>query len=79
MAKVGRPGLPQEERRRAWELWRRSTRVVAAHRDGYTITTDNALGAPPEATTQKIDCARAEAALRVIAKLSGPRRNGTPM
>lgn len=59
--------------------WRRSARVVAAYRDRYTITTDTALGAPPEATTQKIDRARAEAALRAIEKLNRSPRAEAPV
>ncbi|WP_201023746.1 hypothetical protein [Leucobacter sp. G161] len=69
--------MPEEPRHAA--TWRRSARVAAAYRDRYTITTETALGAPPETTTQKIDRARAEAALRAISKLSRPRRNEAQM
>ncbi len=58
--------------------WRRSVRVVAAYRDRYQITTDTAFGAPPETTTQKVDRARAEAALRFIDKLTRTRRSDAP-
>ena len=58
--------------------WRCSARVVAAYRDRYQITSDAALGAPPETTMQKIDRARAEAALRIIEKLFEPQRITAP-
>ena len=37
--------------------------VVAAYRDRYQITDDAPLGTPPESAAQKIDAARARAAL----------------
>lgn len=58
--------------------WRRAARIVAAYRDRYQLTADAALGAHPESTTQKIDRARAEAALRTIAKLNAPRQSEAP-
>lgn len=75
---VGELGTAPTEPRNA-ALWRRSARVVAAYRDRYQIATDTVLGAPPETTTQKIDRARAEAALRAIEKLSRPRRTEAPV
>ncbi len=43
--------------------WRKAARVVAAYRDRYRITDHTPLGAPPESASQKIDAARARAAL----------------
>ena len=47
-------------------LWRRRARVIAAYRDRYAITDPMPLGASPDSTAQKIDRARAEAALRAL-------------
>lgn len=44
--------------------WRREARVVAAYRDRYQVTGSHLLGPEPETTAQKIDYARAEAALQ---------------
>jgi hypothetical protein len=52
---------PTEPRRAA--AWRKSARVIAAYRDRYRVTDDAPLGAPPESAVQKIDAARARAAL----------------
>jgi len=43
--------------------WRRHARTVAAYRDRYNITGPAPLGAPEESAAQKIDAARAGAAL----------------
>ncbi|GAB3709754.1 AAA family ATPase [Mariniluteicoccus flavus] len=56
-------GAPPADRRQA-ATWRKSARVIAAYRDRYRITNDAPLGAPPESAAQKIDAARARAALR---------------
>ncbi len=69
--------VPTDPRNAA--AWRRSARVVAAYRDRYQITADTALGVPPDVTTQKVDRARAEAALRAIGKLNRPRRTEAPV
>lgn len=63
------PMAPDDRRRAA--TWRKATRVVAAYRDRYRITDDAPIGAPPESAAQKIDAARARAALdqaRVVAE-----------
>jgi conjugative relaxase-like TrwC/TraI family protein len=57
---LGQP--PTDER--ALSRWRQSARTVAAYRDRYGIDDDTALGARPESASQKIDHARAQAALR---------------
>lgn len=57
---------PQPANASKLATWRRSTRVVAAYRDRYQITTDTVLGAPAESIAQKIDAARARAALEVL-------------
>ncbi|WP_438940516.1 MobF family relaxase [Jiangella anatolica] len=54
--------------------WRLHARTVAAYRDRYGITTSNPLGATPQNTAQKIDAARAAAALDAAQKLSSPAR-----
>lgn len=59
-------------------IWRRSARIIAAYRDRYQINADTVLGAPPETTTQKVDRARAEAALRIIEKLFESQRITAP-
>ena len=58
--------VPTDSRQLA--AWRSSARVIAAYRDRYRITDASALGLPPESVAQKIDRARAEAALRSIAR-----------
>lgn len=45
------------------QQWRRRALVVAAFRDRYQITDPAPLGTQPESTAQKIDAARARAAL----------------
>ena len=46
-----------------------AARAVAAYRDRYRITDDAPLGAPPESAAQKIDAARARAALDKVRQL----------
>lgn len=53
---------PRDARRAA--AWRSTARVVAAYRDRYRITGDTPLGASPASEAQKIEAARARAALR---------------
>ena len=55
---------------RVRQQWRRRAVVVAAYRDRYAITDGSPLGQVPQATAQKIDRARAVAALRA---LTGPQ------
>lgn len=62
-------GTPPNDRRRA-ATWRKAARVVAAFRDRYRITDDAPLGSPPESAAQKIDAARARAALGRMLLLS---------
>lgn len=52
---------PGDTRRAA--VWRKAARVVAAYRDRYRITDDTPLGAPPASEAQKIEAARAMAAI----------------
>lgn len=61
---------PRPAEARKLSTWRRSARVVAAYRDRYQVTTDTALGIPPESVAQKIDAARARAALDAVRRLS---------
>lgn len=50
------------------DTWRRSARTVAAYRDRYKIKTASVLGPRPEDTAQRIDRARAEAALNEVCR-----------
>ncbi|RAG63723.1 TrwC relaxase, partial [Burkholderia multivorans] len=52
----------------ARRLWRQHARVVAAYRDRYAITDSTPLGITTESTAQKIDRARAEAALNELSR-----------
>jgi conjugative relaxase-like TrwC/TraI family protein len=49
--------------------WRRAARIVAAYRDRYDITGPTPLGAPAESDAQKVDAARARAALDRASRL----------
>ena len=53
--------------------WYRAASVIASYRDRYQITSAAIFGASPDSTTQKVDYARAEAALRVIRAARAPR------
>lgn len=75
---VGSLGAVPTDPRHA-TAWRRSARIVAAYRDRYQVTSDAALGAPPDMTCQKIDRARAEAALRALENLNRRRHPETPV
>lgn len=55
-------GLEPEGEKEA-KAWRRNARAVAAYRDRYEITSSRPLGPEPESASQKIDHARADAAL----------------
>ncbi|NYE93872.1 hypothetical protein FHU41_000093 [Psychromicrobium silvestre] len=59
---VGELGTPPSDVRAA-AIWRHQAQTVAAYRDRHAITGATALGAPAESTAQKIDAARARAAL----------------
>ena len=59
---------PMPDGERARQQWRRRAVAVAAYRDRYQITDPAPLGAQPESTAQKIDRARAETALRTLAR-----------
>ena len=74
----------QPEETRSAEAWRRQVQTVAAYRDRYDITTEQPLGAPAESEAQKIDAARAQAAIDRAQALAAPtsrtlrRRPQTP-
>lgn len=70
---------PEPADSRARSTWRWATRIIAAYRDRYQVSTDEALGTPPATTVQRIDHSRAETALRTIEKLNRPRRSETPV
>lgn len=59
---VGQLGQRPHEAKRA-STWRRCGQIVAAYRDRYRITGPAPLGQKPTNTAQKIDAARAQAAL----------------
>ncbi|MFS2282061.1 MobF family relaxase [Microbacterium sp. OR21] len=53
---------PKEKKQH--EAWRRAARTIAAYRDRYQVTDNRTpFGPAPESTSQKIDAARARAAL----------------
>lgn len=56
---LGAPPRTAAQRR----AWRQQARTVAAYRDRHGIADDTPLGALPASTAQKIDAARAKAAL----------------
>src|SRR5699024_5453769 len=68
---LGEPPMDARGRQR----WRQHARVIAAYRDRYAITGTSPLGRVPEATAQKVDRARAVAALRA---LSEPQHRNQP-
>ena len=67
---------PRDPRKTA--AWRRYARTIAAYRDRYGITEDTPLGPMPENGAQKIDRARAEAALRQLARQPEPHSQHRP-
>ena len=72
-------GEPPREPRTA-AAWRRHGRTIAAYRDRYGITDVTPLGSPAESDTQKIDQARAAAALRTITLATqAPERESQPV
>lgn len=73
-------GAPPRDQRKV-AAWRWQGRVIAAYRDRYDISDDTLLGPPPETTIQKIDWARAGAALRSLTTApqdTGPDRLPAP-
>ena len=61
----------QPKQARAAQAWRNAARTIAAYRDRYGITGPAPLGAPAETETQKLDAARARAALDRTRSLEG--------
>ncbi|GAA2843382.1 conjugative relaxase-like TrwC/TraI family protein [Leucobacter komagatae] len=57
------PLLPQRQNEHMMIGWRRRARVIAAYRDRYQVSSSDPLGPVPERTAQKIDYARAHAAV----------------
>lgn len=57
------PLLPKRQNEDMMTGWRRRARVIAAYRDRHQITSTDPLGPVPERTAQKIDYARAHAAV----------------
>lgn len=61
---------PRPAEARKLSTWQRSARVVAAYRDRYQVTTDTAFGTQIDTVAQKVDAARARAALDVARTLT---------
>lgn len=57
------PLFPQRQNEHKMTGWRRRARVIAAYRDRYQVSSCDPLGPVPERTAQKIDYARAHAAV----------------
>ncbi|XPP27947.1 MAG: MobF family relaxase [Leucobacter sp.] len=55
---------------RAAATWRQHARTVAAYRDRYGISTKTPLGPAPDGDAQKIDAARAKAAVIILEALT---------
>ncbi|WP_245988238.1 TrwC relaxase [[Pseudopropionibacterium] massiliense] len=70
-------GDPPRDPRKA-AAWRRYARTIAAYHDRYGITEDTPLGPVPDDAAQKIDRARAEAALRQLASQPEPHSRHRP-
>ncbi|TDO92382.1 MobF family relaxase [Enemella evansiae] len=68
-------GGPPRDPRKA-HTWRRYVRTIAAYRDRYGITDDTAIGPPADAEAQRIDRARAAAALARIRDQGRAPRDG---
>ena len=69
------------EQTRPAAVWRQAAQTVAAYRDRYDITDTTALGAPADSDGQKIDAARARAALdraRSLIPTPDSRRRRSP-
>ena len=64
----GRPNDPRKQ-----EAWVRYARTVAAYRDRYSITDDDALGPEADGIAQKIDQARASQAIQRARALTTQR------
>lgn len=64
----------QPKQARAAQAWRNAARTIAAYRDRYGITGPAPLGAPAEVETQKLDAARARAALDRALNLAHPEQ-----
>jgi len=63
---------------RAATTWKQQARTVAAYRDRYGITTRTPLGPAPDSDAQKIDAARARAALARLRDLAGAEGHDDP-
>ncbi len=63
---------------RAAAAWKRQARTVAAYRDRYGITTRTPLGPAPDSDAQKIDAARAKAALARLRDLASSDGQDAP-
>ena len=58
--------------------WRRQAQTVAAYRDRYGITTRTPLDPAPDSDAQKIDAARAKAALARLRDLASTEGHDDP-
>ncbi len=67
---------PVPEGEKEAKAWRRNARVVAVYRDRYQITSSRPLGPEPECAAQRIDHARADAALLRAQAITKPQQDG---
>lgn len=67
---------PEPEGEKEAKAWRRNARVVAAYRDRYQVTSSRPLGPEPESAAQRIDHARADAALVRAQPITKARQDG---
>ncbi|WP_313556154.1 MobF family relaxase [Miniimonas arenae] len=70
-------GAPPADPRRA-AAWLRQVRVVAAYRDRYHLTDDTPLGPTAESLTQRVDQARAEAAIDAARRIATEPVSASP-
>ncbi|QAV69231.1 conjugal transfer protein [Salinibacterium sp. UTAS2018] len=74
IAQLGEPPAAASRR----EGWRLAARTIAAYRDRYSVATPSPLGLRPEATAQRIDHSRAEAALNEIRRMNAATNGVQP-
>ncbi|MGO3758018.1 MAG: ATP-dependent DNA helicase, partial [Agrococcus casei] len=72
------PLLPERQDEKTMTAWRRRARVIAAYRDRHQVIGRDPLGPVPERTAQRIDYARAQAAVNQLRTLSEQPRYREP-
>lgn len=71
-------GTPPRSKRDSL-IWWRSAQTIAAYRDRYSIVTDDPVGPEPLSVAQRVDAARAMAALKVVQVVSGAATDSTDL